>query len=197
VVCCDVSYSDEHIAKFLADNKTGINFTRKIPETKFDILLLLDVLEHVANDRTFLTGIVNDRLVPGGLLIVSVPAHPCLFTRHDSLLGHYRRYKKKQLKNLLEEAGLVVEISGGLFHSLLPVRAAQKLGELLRGRWTQPFQDLPPDHADTPLANWQAHRWVTTALLGLLGFDNWISHRCARAQVTLPGLSLWALARKP
>ncbi|MBM7865829.1 methyltransferase domain-containing protein [Heliobacterium gestii] len=66
----------------------------------FDALLLLDVLEHLDDDGAALAEAFRV-LRPGGLLLLTVPAHPWLFSRHDSALGHRRRYSAADLRRLL------------------------------------------------------------------------------------------------
>ena len=196
VVCFDACYSDDHLKRFSLAAPAGLTFTRARPEGAFDIVLLLDVLEHVPDDRDFLSGVVRDLLVPGGVVLASVPAHPSLYTQHDAVLGHCRRYRPAEFEALLQGAGLRIEVSGGLFHSLLPVRAGQKLGELLRGIRAQTLVNKGAESADTALTRWRAGPWVSGAVLGLLRLDNGISRICATLGVPLPGLSVWALATK-
>jgi hypothetical protein len=126
-----------------------------------------------------------------------VPAYPSLFTRHDASLGHCRRYRPDDLRRLLIGSGLTVQATAGLFHCLLPVRAAQKMGEVLRGMRTRPMASVIPEHADTGLTTWNGSRWLSEAILGMLSVDNRISAVSARTGLLLPGLSVWALARKP
>jgi hypothetical protein len=61
-----------------------------------------DVLEHIADDRTAFESLV--RLVrPGGRVLVTVPAGQWLFGYHDEQLGHYRRYSRTSLRQLVAE----------------------------------------------------------------------------------------------
>ena len=196
VVCFDACYSDDHLKRFSGAAPVGLSFTRERPETVFDLVLLLDVLEHISDDRGFLAGVVRDLLLPGGVLLASAPAHPSLYTRHDAILGHCRRYRPAEFEALLQEVGLQIDIAGGLFHGLLPMRVGQKLGELLRGVRARPLVSDAPENADTALTRWQAGPWVSGAVLGLLRLDNGLSRICAQLGIRLPGLSVWALARK-
>ena len=56
-----------------------------------DVVLLLDVLEHIEGDRAFLSGLVQ-RMKPGAHLIMTVPADPRLWSPHDGSHHHFRRY---------------------------------------------------------------------------------------------------------
>lgn len=64
-----------------------------------DGVLCADVLEHVQDDKTFLRDLLA-RMKRGGILLVTVPAHQFLWSRHDEILGHYRRYSARQLREL-------------------------------------------------------------------------------------------------
>ena len=63
---------------------------------RFDAILYIDVLEHIADDRSELSRAAT-HLKPGGYLVVLAPAHTWLFSRFDASIGHYRRYTKKTL----------------------------------------------------------------------------------------------------
>jgi SAM-dependent methyltransferase len=76
------------------------------PDSRFDTVLYIDVLEHIADDRGELTRAAA-HLKPGGHLVVLGPAHPWLFSPFDRAIGHYRRYTKATLRALAPE-GLVL-----------------------------------------------------------------------------------------
>lgn len=100
------------------------------PERSFDIVALLDVLEHVQADRSALEAIWT-RLKPGGQLIVTVPANPWMWSAHDVAHHHYRRYRKAQLKRLARDAQYEIKLlspfNALLFPLIAGVRAASKL----------------------------------------------------------------------
>jgi SAM-dependent methyltransferase len=73
-----------------------------------DLVLMLDVLEHIADDRAAMRA-VRDALRPGGHLLMTVPALPWLWSRHDDANEHHRRYGLHDLRRVLDESGLVVE----------------------------------------------------------------------------------------
>jgi len=66
----------------------------------FDLLLLMDVLEHVPNDSEVLRN-ATSRVRDGGYIFITVPAMPLLFSSHDRYLGHYRRYTLHSLRSLI------------------------------------------------------------------------------------------------
>jgi SAM-dependent methyltransferase len=69
------------------------------PGERFDTILYMDVLEHIADDRQEIARATR-LLAPGGCLIVLAPAHQFLFSPFDTAVGHYRRYSLKQLRAL-------------------------------------------------------------------------------------------------
>lgn len=87
------------------------------------LYLCMDVLEHLPNESLIL-----DHLKTGNNhYFFAVPAFQSVFSQHDVLLGHYRRYTRKQLKELLEKNGFKVSRSGYYFTSLLVFRWIEKL----------------------------------------------------------------------
>jgi SAM-dependent methyltransferase len=74
----------------------------------FDCVLALDVIEHVDDDMGLLSSMVKV-LKPGGHLIVTVPAFQALWSEHDEINRHKRRYRAPQLRRLVEEAGFTVD----------------------------------------------------------------------------------------
>ena len=71
---------------------------------KADIVLAMDVLEHIHDDHSALIE-WKKTLKPNGLLLISVPAFQHLWSRHDIFLGHHKRYNKKGLNELVESVG--------------------------------------------------------------------------------------------
>ncbi len=196
VVCFDEHYSDRHLSE-LALRSPQIVTTRVRPSDKFDVVLLLDVIEHVPDDLGFLGGFVEQNLEREGKVLVSVPAWQGLFTMHDVMLGHYRRYRPSQLLGVIERAGLRLLAHGGLFHSLLVPRTLAKVGEVLK-RVSHPEPGVHAhDEADTEAGRWTAGSTETNLVLYALAADNACSRAAAKLGMNVPGLSTWALAEKP
>ena len=86
-------------------------------DERFDLVAMLDVLEHVADDRGALVSL-RERLKPGGRLLLTVPAYPFLWSRHDEVNHHHRRYTRGPLVQLAEEAGFDVR-HASYFNTLL------------------------------------------------------------------------------
>lgn len=72
-----------------------------------EVITAFDVIEHIEDDRGVLEGI-HARLTPGGSLVCTVPAYMWLWSRHDELNLHKRRYTARLLRTRLSEAGFTV-----------------------------------------------------------------------------------------
>ncbi|HEX2486190.1 MAG TPA: class I SAM-dependent methyltransferase, partial [Myxococcota bacterium] len=183
VHCYEPSYTDAQLSDLGAGERARVRFTRRLPDAPFDVVLALDVVEHVPDDREFLGDLVRRALRRNGRALVSVPAWMSLFTRHDIELGHHRRYRPAQLRALLEHCELSVERSGGLFHSLLVPRALAKLAERARGVRSRPEPGALGAHADTGLSRWRAGPYVGGAVCAALAVDTWVSWATERLRV--------------
>lgn len=123
----------------------------------FDLVCLLDVLEHVEDDEAALSAVAK-RIKPGGLAVVTVPAYPWLYGSHDRLHHHYRRYTAGHLRRKATVAGLQV-LRLGYFNALLfPLIAAVRLCKRV----------LPSGEQDEAvLPGHRLNRW----LYGVLSFE--------------------------
>jgi len=94
----------------------------------FDLITCLDVIEHVPDDRAALREL---RRVcrPGGWLLVTVPAHPLLWSRHDEQNHHYRRYTRASLHAAALAAGWELERLTAFMSLLLVPAAAVRLAQ--------------------------------------------------------------------
>jgi glycosyltransferase involved in cell wall biosynthesis len=79
-----------------------------IPRHHFDTVVCSNVLEHIEDDGAAL-GAMREVLVPGGRVILIVPALQALYGSIDRAIHHYRRYSREELTRKLEGAGLAVE----------------------------------------------------------------------------------------
>ncbi|MBL8996385.1 MAG: class I SAM-dependent methyltransferase [Gemmatimonadetes bacterium] len=74
---------------------------------RYGLIVALDVLEHLDDPASALHELVR-RLKPGGTFIATVPAFQSLWTAHDDLNHHVRRYRRPELESLVTSAGLEV-----------------------------------------------------------------------------------------
>lgn len=101
-----------------------------VPQGWADVVLLLDVIEHVDDDLATLRA-ARTSVGEGGLLVLTVPAYQWLWSGHDEVLGHRRRYTAAELRAAVERAGFTVlrvsYFNTVLFPLLLAARAAKRL----------------------------------------------------------------------
>jgi SAM-dependent methyltransferase len=82
--------------------------TASVAGRRFDTAVLINVLEHIADDVGALARL-REALVPGGRVLVFVPAFEALYSRFDAAVGHHRRYGRAELMTRAYQAGLEVE----------------------------------------------------------------------------------------
>ena len=146
-------------------------------QQRFDLIAMLDVLEHVDDDLGSLRSLA-ERLAPGGSLLLTVPAVPWLWSDHDVLHQHKRRYTRALLVDRLHQAGFEITKIGYFNALLFPLALAQRLlARLIGGSRTA--HDAPPEP-------------VNALLTGIFSLEARLLGR-----VPFPiGLSLFAVARK-
>jgi SAM-dependent methyltransferase len=95
------------------------------PDASFDLVTCLDVIEHTPDDVRSLREL-HRVTKPGGAAIVTVPAYPRLWSRHDEVNGHHRRYTRRSLRAAATAAGWSVErLTGFNAAYLLPAAAVR------------------------------------------------------------------------
>jgi SAM-dependent methyltransferase len=115
-------------------NKRGIvsveegELPGKIPfgDRLFDLVVLFDVLEHIEQDYSSLRA-VNARLAPGGRLLLTVPAFEMLWSMHDTVHHHKRRYSLSPLTRMLGRAGYKVTFASYINFWLFPLIAIVRI----------------------------------------------------------------------
>ncbi len=146
-----------------------------VPRSHYDLIGAFDVIEHI-DDDVAAVGALATCLKPGGKLILAVPAHQWMWSGHDELNHHKRRYSKRSLRKLITDSPLQLQ-SIGYFNSLLfPLAVAARFAGKLTGRGGG-GETLPPK----PL-NW--------AFEQMFGVERYLAGRLPMP----PGLSLFAVA---
>ncbi|HEX5257823.1 MAG TPA: class I SAM-dependent methyltransferase [Sphingomicrobium sp.] len=113
-----------------------------VPAGHYDLVAALDVIEHVDDDHGAVEAIAA-KLKPGGKFVMTVPAHQWMWSAHDIVNHHKRRYSKGGLRRLILSSPLRLE-KIGYFNSLLfPLAVAERLASRLRGR-DEADVKLPP-----------------------------------------------------
>ena len=116
------------------------------PDGAYDLIALFDVLEHIEDDRASLVTL-GAKMAPGGRILISVPAMPWLWSSHDEIHHHFRRYTRASLGAVIDAAGLRAEKIGYFNTLLFPLAMAQRLGQRLTGH------DTPADKMPAPWLN--------------------------------------------
>jgi len=164
-----------------------VNEYRDLANNQYSLTLLMDVLEHVEDDRQFLADIVYRYGKKGGYFLITVPAFPSLFGGHDRFLNHYRRYRRSELLHLIESGPLSCVSHGYLFISLLLVRWVSSINEKF----------FPSNNKrNIGVGNWNRGEFVTNTIGRILRADIRISSTLNRIGIKFPGLTIWALCKK-
>ena len=144
-----------------------------------DVILFLDVLEHLRDD-----GACFDRAVrvlrPGGVAICTVPAYPWLWTKRDEYHQHFRRYTRRAFTTLMNRGPMRSEFVSFLNATLFPLALAERAARMVR-----------------PLKANEGDVRVPIAPVNALMRGVYASERLALGRVPLPfGLSLCSVSRK-
>ncbi len=155
-----------------------------IADSSVDLVLALDLLEHIEDDNALLREIVRI-LRPGGYLLATVPAHQSLWSEHDEALHHFRRYSKKGFLRLVSKSGLTpLKYSYVITFTYLPI-VLFRLGQKLF-RFLVHSNNKPKTHIIL------LPRLINSFLIFILNLEGFLLER-----MNLPsGVSLLCIARK-
>ena len=169
-------------ARELSEKRLGRKIMRsplpelgEVADAHYDLIGAFDVIEHIDDDVAALAAIAT-KLKPGGKFVMTVPAHPWMWTAHDVANHHKRRYSKRALKALVIGSPLRLE-KIGYFNSLLfPIAVAERTFSRVLGK----------DNGDVSLPPAPLNR----ALEAVFGAERYLVGRLPLP----PGLSLFAVA---
>lgn len=139
--CVDPAYErdrDETV------NGKVLRFRRAFEDRDFDLILLMDVLEHVDDDVALLGGVAASAR-PGTPVFITVPAFAFLWSAHDVFLEHRRRYTAKMLESTMKRSKLTVDRIRYFYAAILPLVVVARL--LTRERDPSKGSDLRPTPA--------------------------------------------------
>lgn len=145
VDACELDpFAREIATERLGKPVASVKLPQDIPfdDATYDLVALLDVLEHVDDDLGSLRRI-RSLLKPGGALLLTVPANPWMFGAHDVAHHHKRRYRKGEIDRLAREAGFAIELLSPFNTLLFPFAAAVRLAQKWSSRETAD-DSLPP-----------------------------------------------------
>jgi len=148
----------------------------------FDVVAAFDVVEHCDQESVAMDELARV-LAPGGRILLSVPAYQWAWTDHDVRAGHFRRYTRTRLVELVEGAGLTVQRATYAFSAVFPFFVAERAVRRLKRR----------SERDPASALIQLPPRVDRLLMGLSRFDHWI----LRTRNLPFGSSVFLAALKP
>jgi len=123
-ICVDPGYENE--SSETLENGCTIDYVHRITESDADLVLLMDVLEHVDDDVALLKE-YWDKAASGAVFIITVPAFEFLWSAHDDYLEHRRRYTTKRLGETIRAAGAEPQELHYFFGGIFPAAAALRL----------------------------------------------------------------------
>ena len=195
ILAVDIAFTDEMIGAYREKYKEEGKQIEvyKTAEDAFqrhssavDVVLLLDVIEHIEDDIGFMRYI---RGIPGidrdTFFLITVPAYQRLFCAHDVFLEHYRRYTNASLERHIKDAGYTSLKKGYFFSSLLFPRFIQVLLEKIKNPSTI-----------TGVGAWDGGSTKSGFIRNLLIFDFKLSFIFRKIGIKLPGLSNYLICKK-
>lgn len=147
---------------------------------QFDLISLCDVLEHIEDDREVVRKL-HGALDANGTLLITVPALMTLWSEHDVINHHFRRYRAGMLRSLFSKEQWYIETITYFSSLLLPIIWLVRVTNNLRGKKGNSAGDLK-----------MGPRWVDAILLAIFRFEKFLL-RCTRLPI---GSSLLLVARK-
>ena len=169
----------------IRDDIICVNNIDKLPDNELDCIIMMDVLEHIENDKTFFD-IAVDKLKNnggGGVILITVPAWQFLFSAHDVNLQHLRRYSRKQLMSLINHNDINIEKCHYFYTSLF-------LARLILSKNKDKFSGNEIGW------NYSEKNVITIIIKTILDIDFWINKILDKIGIHLPGLSLFAVCRR-
>lgn len=187
----DTAFDNEFIEK---NSRGNIHLFKTVEDIRendmvFDLVFLMDVIEHIEDDFGFLSRLVNCRYInEKTIFIITVPAYQSLFSSHDHFLKHFRRYTNRSLKKLVFESGLKPLENGYFFLSLLLPRAAEVIVEKLGNRENK--------KQGTDLTHWKNGVFITRSIKNFLILDYKFQKMLRMIGLRLPGLSNYIVCKR-
>ncbi|MBN2274510.1 MAG: methyltransferase [Bacteroidales bacterium] len=179
----EISKRTKNVKLFLYDDINSITLE---PGKTADIVLLLDVIEHVEDDTKLLTDLVNFKHISKDtVFIITAPAFQGLYSSHDKFLKHYRRYSRKSLENVLKISGLQPLKSGYFFFVLLFPRIFRL--------WMEKLKRV--NASEKGIGQWKAGSLISWFFYIVLMTDYFLCRFFSATGINIPGLSVYALCK--
>ncbi|MCI4668558.1 MAG: class I SAM-dependent methyltransferase [Bacteroidia bacterium] len=190
----DIAFTDQHLETLstrLKDEPIQLyrsldDASEVLKDTKVDIVLLLDVIEHIEDEISFLKWMQTfPQIGKFTNFLITVPAFQSLFCEHDVFLEHYRRYTNPSLHKALDKANMEVKRKGYFFSSLLLPRMLQVMKEKVSGK---------DPNLEKGVGQWEGSDWQTKMMTQILWNDYKTAQSLRKIGIKTPGLSNYAIA---
>lgn len=190
VTAIDINYTSELVKELTIDKPKNLYLLADVNSIDsichIDVVVLMDVLEHVKNPALLLKKIIDlPSISPKTVFIITVPAYQELFSQHDRNLGHHMRYNLYSLNKLLQPFSFKINKNGYCFNSLILVRLLQLFKEK-KGR---------KKYTDDSIHNWKGNAWLTSFITNLFWIEFKISWYLARIGIKMPGLTCYSICQ--
>lgn len=181
----DTAYSPEIISQLKANyGENPIQYVQNLENYLTDfsseenvLFLCMDVLEHLENEDEILNHLTHKN----NYFLFAVPAFQSVFSNHDVLLGHYRRYNLEQLQNVLKQHNFQIQDKGYYFTSLLLVR------------WLGSLFDK---NKKASIDNWTGSAFKSKLITSVLQLDFGFAQVLKKIGIRIYGLSCYCICKK-
>ena len=140
---------NEYALKTAKSKKIGEIYKAELPDklpntvkTNFDLIVLLDVLEHIDDDSKSLTT-VRKLMNNKGIILITVPAFQWLWSEHDVIHHHKRRYSKSELREKLDSSGFRIKYISYFNTLLFPFALVERIGQKIFSSSNPEILELP------------------------------------------------------
>ena len=129
--------------KYLKNLYKGTKFQviNSLNTHKFDLILMADVLEHIKNDKKQIE-LLFKKLKKNGKILLTVPAFKYLFTHKDIILGHYRRYNIREIKEIFKKFR-VLKLTYFNFFLFIPIALSLIFFKILKSNFIDSVEKKP------------------------------------------------------
>jgi len=147
------------------------------PSEENVLFLCMDVLEHLENENEILKHLTQKK----NHFLFAVPAFQSVFSNHDVLLGHYRRYNLKQLEGVLKKNEFKIQDRGYYFTSLLLIR------------W---LESIFNKNKKASIDNWTGSEFKSKLFTSVLKLDFGFTQVLQKFGIRIYGLSCYCICKK-
>ena len=184
-VTIDTAYTPEIISQLKTNyGKNAIHYVQNLadyfnffPTDENVLFLCMDVLEHLESESDILKHFTTNN----NYFLFAVPAFQSIFSKHDVLLGHYRRYNLQELKKVLHQYQFQIIDNGYYFSSLLWVR------------WIESIFDK---NKKATIDNWTGNAFKSKLIVAVLQLDFAFTKLVQKIGINIYGLSCYCICKK-